>query len=133
VKRILALLAGGLLAAQASAPARAHHSAAMYDTSHTVSLKGTVKVFNWVNPHVTVEILVDATEQRPAAVWVLEASSPGVMTRSGWNKRSFQPGDKVVVEAAPLRSGEPGGGFKKATLADGKVLTWEFAGATQGK
>ena len=133
MKLIHAMFVAGLIAVRSTSPAVAHHSASMYDTSHTVSLKGTVKVFHWVNPHVTVEIVADATNQRPATVWVLEASSPGVMTRSGWTKRSFQPGDKVVVEVAPLRSGEPGGGFKKATLADGRVLTWDFGGTLGAK
>src|SRR5689334_24833317 len=32
-------------------PAMAHHSFAMFDTKKTVTLKGTVKEFQWVSPH----------------------------------------------------------------------------------
>lgn len=133
MKYAVALLVSGFVAQTFFPVAFAHHSASMYDADHPVSVKGTVKVFNWVNPHVTLELVADATDQLPSTLWVLEASSPGVMTRSGWTKRSFQPGDKVVVVVSPLRSGEPGGGFRKATLSDGKVLTWTFSNGPEGK
>jgi hypothetical protein len=46
----------------------------------------------------------------------------------GWSKHSLQPGDRVIVEFNPLRDGEHGGSFKKATLVDsGKVLVVNLA------
>jgi hypothetical protein len=57
-------------------------------------------------------------------LWTFELpTSPGVLTRMGWDKHSLEPGDRIIVEFNPLRSGEHGGSFKKATLVDsGKVL-----------
>jgi hypothetical protein len=51
-------------------------------------------------------------------------SSPGVLTRSGWNKRIFNPGDKITLRFGPLRNGDSGGIFMQATLADGQVMTY---------
>jgi hypothetical protein len=42
----------------------------------------------------------------------------------GWDKRSLNPGDRVIMEVNPLRNGKHAGSFKRATLVDsGKVLT----------
>ncbi len=108
-------------AAALAAPAQAHHSFAMFDQSKVVTLKGTVKEFRWVNPHVSLFVLADA----PGApeLWAVELTSPGNLIRLGWNRKSLNPGDKVVVDVNPLRDGQKGGGFRKATLvATGQVL-----------
>lgn len=104
----------------------AHHSIAMYDAEHLKTLEGTVKAFNWINPHSTLEFAVESGSGAPPTVWIVEMSSPGVLTRSGWTKRSFQPGDHVQVVLAPFRDGRPGGMFRRATLPDGRTLTWSF-------
>ena len=59
----------------------AHHSFAMYDGAKQVTLKGTVKAFLWVNPHVRVIVAVDAAAGTPAVDWIIEMSSPGNMVR----------------------------------------------------
>lgn len=43
------LVACGVMAVP-SAPS-AHHSTAMYDTQNPVTISGTVKKFEWTNPH----------------------------------------------------------------------------------
>jgi Family of unknown function (DUF6152) len=107
-------------------PAAAHHSSSMYDKAHPMTVQGTVKAVQWRNPHVTFEIVTDAKPNEPAVTWTIEGSTPGVLTRSGWTKRSLNPGDKVQVLLAPLRNGKPGGFFDKVTLlATGQVLTWQ--------
>jgi len=108
------------------APAFAHHSIALFDNSKTVTLKGTVSEFRWINPHVL--LLVEASADGDAQqLWTLELANPGTLTRNGWTKRSFNPGDAVVVEIGPLRDGKPGGFFKKATLTQtGQVLTFKL-------
>lgn len=112
-------LAGTVLA---TLPADAHHSFAMFDQTKARTLKGTVKEFRWVNPHVSLFVLAEAPGSAPE-VWAVELTSPGNLTRLGWNRRSFKPGDKVLVEVNPLRDGQRGGGFRKATLVDtGQVL-----------
>ena len=113
----------GLALALAARPALAHHSFAMYDTGRTVTLRATVKSLQWTNPHVIVWLNAEQEGGEPQ-LWSVEVSSPGAMTREGWTRRSLQPGDKVVVDLAPLRDGNHGGSLKKLTVvATGVVLT----------
>jgi Family of unknown function (DUF6152) len=106
--------------------AMAHHSNAAYDLDHLQTVEGTVKQVNWTNPHISFVIETDAKEGPQAGTWVLEVSSPGVLTRSGWTKRSLQPGDHAVFQYAPLRDGKPGGFLRKVTLANGQELTYSL-------
>jgi hypothetical protein len=111
--------------------AAAHHSNAAYDLDHPQTMEGTVKAVNWTNPHISFVIEKDAKNGEPAATWVFEVSSPGVLTRSGWTKRSLQPGDHAVFRYAPLRDGSPGGFLQKVTLPNGQELTYSLTPAEQ--
>lgn len=124
-----AALAAGACAALVltAGAATAHHSTAMYDKQNLVVMDATIKEMQWRNPHVTIDFVNDATPAQPQRTWTTEVSSPGVMTRAGWSKRSLNPGDRVRVEVAPLRDGRPGGEARKVTiLSTGQVLTWSF-------
>ena len=108
--------------AAVAGPAIAHHSFAMFDPAKVVTLNGTVKEFRWVNPHVSLFVLADRPGAAPD-LWSVELTSPGNLTRLGWGRKSIAVGDKVIVEVNPLRDGQHGGGFRKATLvATGQVL-----------
>ena len=111
--------------------AAAHHSNAAYDIDHPQTMEGTVKTVNWTNPHITFVIEKDAKDGEPASTWVFEVSSPGVLTRSGWTKRSLQPGDHAVFRYAPLRDGNPGGFLQKVTLSNGQELSYTLTPAEQ--
>jgi hypothetical protein len=118
-------LAVSFLLMIAAVPATAHHSIAMFDTSKTMTLNGTVNKFEWVNPHVLLWVNVGGQNGEKPQLWAVELGSPGTLIRNGWTKRSFLPGEKVSIDVGPLRNGNPGGFFKKATLLDsGKVLTY---------
>jgi hypothetical protein len=71
-----------------------------------------------------VVLVVDPGAGVQPGLWTLEASSPGVMKRSGWDKNSFGPGDKIQVTFYPLRDGGLGGALRKVVLANGKTLIW---------
>ena len=124
------LLAAGILASLGGA-ALAHHSGAAYDTEHPQTLEGTVKTVNWTNPHITFVVEADAKDGKPAQTWIFEVSSPGVLTRSGWTKRSLQPGDHAVFHYAPLRAGGLGGFLMKVNMPDGKELSFSLTPADQ--
>jgi hypothetical protein len=111
--------------------AAAHHSNAAYDLDHPQTMEGTVKTVNWTNPHITFVVEKDAKDGEPASTWVFEVSSPGVLTRSGWTKRSLQPGDHAVFRYAPLRDGNPGGFLQKVTLSSGQELSYSLTPAEQ--
>jgi hypothetical protein len=111
----------------ATVPVFGHHSIALFDSTKTITIKGTVKEFQWLNPHALLWVNVGAEGGATPQLWAVEMTSPGVLTRNGWTKRSFNPGDKVSVEIGPLRDGKPGGLFKKAIFVDtGKVLGYSM-------
>jgi len=121
IAALVAVLAGMLAAAP---PALAHHSFAMFDFSHTVTIKGTVKEFRWTNPHVILLVTAAPKAAEAGEVWSMELTSPGNLTRLGWSHHSFKPGDRLTLEFNPLRDGKHGGAFKQATLLDtGQVLS----------
>ena len=119
MKRWAALIIASLLA---QAQATAHHSTSMYDRSAPITIDAVVVEFRWVNPH-SVLTVVETGEATPKT-WSIEMSSPGVLTRSGWSKRTFNAGDKITLKLGPLRNGDRGGIFLEATLADGRVMTY---------
>lgn len=100
----------------------AHHSFAMFDFTKIDQTNATVEEFRWTNPHVVLVIKTEAKPPVAEKLWSLELTSPGNLTRLGWSRRSFKPGDHVQIEYHPLRDGRQGGAFKKATFADGQVL-----------
>lgn len=106
--------------------ANAHHSNAGYDLDHLQSMAGTVKTVNWTNPHITFVVEKDGKGGEAASTWVFEVSSPGVLTRSGWTKRSLKPGDHAVFQYAPLRNNNPGGYLLKVTLPGGQELSYSL-------
>jgi len=124
------LLSPGLLVILAGVAA-AHHSGAAYDMEHPRDTEGTVKTVNWTNPHITFVIETDAKDGQTAQTLTFEVSSPGVLTRSGWTKRSLQPGDHAVFHYAPLRDGNPGGFLVRVTLPSGQELSFSLTPADQ--
>ena len=120
MKRSLAFLGLGA-ALLCSAPAFAHHSFAMFDRQKEVTLKGTVKEFQWTNPHSYIEIEV-ADEKGAITPYSIEMNSPNNLTRQGWKSTSLKVGDKVQLLMNPLRDGSKGGLFVSVMLPDGKVL-----------
>lgn len=119
----------GLLVALAGAGiASAHHSAAMFDPSKTVTIQGVVKQFQWTNPHCWLIVTADADGGKQD--WSFEMTSPNLLARVGWRPSTFKPGDKISINGAPLRDGSSGAQFKCATLADGRTLTYESVSAS---
>ena len=115
----------GFAALLVSAPlALAHHSTSMYDRGAPLTIEADVVEFRWVNPHSYLTVAETAAAAGAPKTWSIEMSSPGVLTRSGWTKRTFNPGDRITLKFAPLRNGDLGGIFLEATLADGTVMTY---------
>jgi len=86
-----------------------------------VTLAGTIKEYQFTNPHVWIEMMVTDAKGKPVQ-WSIEGEGPSLMARMGLKPRALQPGDKVTLKAHPLRDGRPGGSFITLTLADGRVI-----------
>ena len=125
------MLIAAILGLGVASAAQAHHSNAAYDLDHPQTIEGVVKTVNWANPHISFIVEKDVKAGQAAATWAFEVSSPGVLTRSGWTKRSLQPGDHASFRYAPLRDGNPGGFLLKVTLPNGKELSYTLTPAEE--
>ena len=97
-------------------PALAHHSFAMFDAEKSATLEGTVKEFQWTNPHAWILMTVGADQ------WAIEMGGPGGLARQGWIPKTLTPGMKITAIIHPLKDGTHGGQFMAVTLPDGKLM-----------
>jgi hypothetical protein len=108
-----------LLILLVSVPLAAHHgTAAVYDMSKSVTLKGTVTMFKFVNPHVLVYFDVPAKDG--VVNWLGEGPNVINWTRTGWNRNSIKAGDQVTVTLYPAKNGKPEGVLAKMVTGNGK-------------
>ncbi len=95
----------------------------MFDRDRTVTLNGTVKDFQWTNPHTWIQLdVADEAAGGAAKEWSIECLSTGTLSRQGWKPGSFKAGDKVTVKIFPMKDGSNGGSFVGAITADGAHL-----------
>ena len=109
-----AIIIGSVLALSAGT-AFAHHSFAMFDNAKEQTLDGTIKDFQWTNPHIWIQVNVKGPDGK-VTEWSIEGGSPNGLKRSGWTKKSMNAGDKVVMKIHPLKDGTSGGSFMSATV-----------------
>jgi hypothetical protein len=101
--------------------ASAHHSFAMFDAEKTITLTGTVKEFEWTNPHMWLYVMAPDTAGK-VVEYPLEMQGPGQSVKNGWKQDSVKPGDKVTVAMHPLRTGARGGQLLSVVLPSGQKL-----------
>jgi Family of unknown function (DUF6152) len=99
----------------------AHHSFAMFDGEKTKVIEGTVKEFEWTNPHSWIMLTVDNAQGRPEQ-WAIEMGAPGRLTQQGWVPTTLVPGMRIKAIIHPLRDGNNGGQFMAVTLPNGIQL-----------
>ena len=116
-------LAGAAVVALALAggAAQAHHSFAMFDMTKEVTVSGTVKEFQWTNPHAYIQVVAKDAQGRDVE-WSMEMGAPMYLYARGWRPRSLRAGMEVKVTLNPLRSGKPGGVVRDVTDAEGKPI-----------
>jgi hypothetical protein len=105
----------------ASPAVLSHHSSAMFDRSQIMVLSGTIKEYQFLNPHTWIEILVE-DEDGGTTQWSIEASGRRPMLQMGLGPTRLNPGDEVTIRAHPLRDGRNGGIFIDITMPDGEVI-----------
>jgi hypothetical protein len=104
-----------------SVPASAHHGNASYDYAKTITVKGTVTQWVWLNPHCLLKFDVK-NDKGEVEHWVTEASSPVDMLRIGWSSTVLKPGDEITIDVMPSKNGVAVGRIRQVTLSDGTVL-----------
>jgi hypothetical protein len=93
----------------------------MFDADQSTTLQGTVKEFQWVNPHAWIFVMVPNHDGQMEQ-WAVEMGGPGQIARQGWTQKTLAPGMDVKLTIHPLRDGSNGGQFVGITLPDGTQL-----------
>lgn len=99
----------------------AHHSPSMFDNSREMTVAGTVREFQFSNPHSYIQLVVesdDGSEQE----WSIEMAANAYLYNLGWRPSTLKPGDDLIVTFVPLRNGEPGGLLMNVTTPDGNPV-----------
>ena len=114
-------LAAAALLLVVGLPAAAHHSFAIFDHTQTYTLKGTVRSFQWTNPHGYIDLEV---ADGPDGIdhYTVELTSINMLRRAGWKSSDVREGDEVTAIVAPLLNGQHGGLLLELKMADGRVL-----------
>ena len=115
------LVIAGIAIAGYAIPAAAHHSFAMFDAEKTTTLEGSIKEFQWTNPHAWIMLNVN-NPQGQAEQWAIELNGPSGLVRDGWKPKTLTPGMPVTLTIHPLRDGTNGGQFLSVKLPDGSTM-----------
>lgn len=131
VRKVVFVAQAIAVAALLIQPVLAHHSGAGF-TNDTKEITGTVKEFQFMNPHSWIQVNVP-DESGKMVEWSLEWGSPNQLGREGIRPSTFAPGTKVTIKLHPVKSGAPVGAFMAAKFEDGTTIgKWDAgAGASQ--
>jgi len=111
----------GLILAMTLMPLQAHHSTAMFDDQREITVTGTIKEFQYTNPHSW--LIIDVTnDDGSVTTWGFEAEGPTTLTRSGIRKSTLPPGTKITITGHPMKDGRSAAAWVVAELEDGTVL-----------
>jgi hypothetical protein len=96
-------LCAAMVATALAAAAAAHHSDSLYfvdDRSAdggAIRIEGTISRVRWINPHSEFFVDVPNPAGGEPTVWAIETDSVNQLRGLGWNDKTLEVGDKVVV------------------------------------
>ena len=102
-------------------PALAHHGSAAYDMTHPLTLKGTVKEFQFIQPHPLITLEVK-DESGATAEWSVEMTAPNHLVHFGWNGKKLKPGDQITVVGLPSKNGLKVLNLRKISWSTGEEI-----------
>ena len=130
IRPILGLLASSAVLVIGTSTVRAHHSvAAGFDMNASITVTGTIKEMEFINPHARMFFEAEDENGVPQS-WTVWFSSANNLMRRGWRADDLPVGATIAVTGYPARDGsyELYGGETK--LADGRTL---FGGNAPGE
>jgi len=110
-----------------SYPAYAHHGRATYDETKLATIMGTVSSFQFSNPHAQLFLDVKGAKGKIES-WIGEGTSPNMLVREGWDRKTIKPGDMITATGHPARDGTNNMRIEKVVLPNGRELTFEGPG-----
>ena len=117
----------GLMALLGTASVRAHHSfAAEFDRERTITVTGTVKKFEWTNPHARLYV-EGKDENGKSQLWDFELGPPNGLMRNGWRRDSLKQGHQITVSGFRSKTSGHIANARTVKLADGRQV---FAGSS---
>ena len=100
----------------------AHHGfVSWFDTSRSITVKGTVTGFDWTNPHAYIYLDVK-NEKGAVEKWVIELGALAMLSRVGWKRDTLKPGEEISAIGNPAKDGKPGMHLEKIVFANGQEL-----------
>jgi hypothetical protein len=96
------IIRAGILALCVAAPVGAHHGISNWDLNRDVTVTGTLRQFELLNPHAWLHLDVKGEGGRTES-WTCEMRSAHSLKRSGWTKEMFVPGTTITVTGSPER------------------------------
>jgi hypothetical protein len=120
-QRVLAALALGAGLWISAGPVLAHHGGSAYDNTKVVTLTGTVKSFDFIQPHPIISLDVK-DESSNMVNWSVEMTSPNHLVRYGWNGHKLKPGDQITVSGSAAKNGLKVLNLRKIAWASGEVI-----------
>ena len=98
------MIVSALVTGAGGATMLAHHSiSAVYDSRKPVTLTGSVREFQFVNPHPWIGL--DVTDADGVRQWRLELDNRWELVDVGMKPDTFKPGDVIVATGSSGRDG----------------------------
>jgi uncharacterized protein DUF6152 len=105
----------------ASSAAFAHHGTGLYYGTGTVTMKGTITEFAFVNPHSQIYFDVK-NEKGETENWQAELTAPNKLARAGWDKHTLKPGDSITASGYVSKNDPHTMWINKLIGPDGEAL-----------
>jgi hypothetical protein len=122
MKALTAALAAAALLLGAAVSLHAHHAfAAEFDVNKPLTLKGTLKVWEMINPHSWFHVDVREPDGK-VITWMVEGGSPNQLIRNGVTKNTIPIGTELTIEGYASKDGTKKAVGRNFVLKDGSRL-----------
>ena len=129
-KLAVAIIGGVLLLS--AVPLWAHHAFSNeFDVNQPVTLKGTLVVWEMINPHSWFHINVKGPDGKMTE-WMIEGGSPNTLIRLGVTKYTVKVGTELTIEGYRAKEGSNKAVGRNFVLPDGSRLFLSLNGAVPG-
>jgi hypothetical protein len=129
--KLVAILTAGIVLL-AAVPIWAHHAfSSEFDVKKPLTLRGTLKKWEMINPHSWFHIDVKG-EDGKVVLWMVEGGSPNTLIRLGVTKYTIPIGTELTIEGYQAKEGTNKAVGRNFVLADGTRLFMSLSGAVPG-